>query len=210
MISTDAINEVTGDPAITSKFMAHLQSQTTRITDIQALTLLKKAKQVGIDLDGVNAIIAGGNMFMITYHGFKNKVLETYPESQIDIGLVREGDDFKLSKESGSVMYSHSVGDPFSNNKIIGAYAVFKNKRGEFIETLNSEDFGKMKSSSRNTSTWDKWESEFWLKSVIKRACKRHFYDIVNEIDNIDNDQYGLKDESATDQEKKAILEANK
>ncbi len=160
----------------------------------QLYGLIMKWWAQGLAVDGVNVVITGNNMAMVTFNGYKNKVLATYPETQFDIQLVREGDEFKVSKESGSVVYTHNIADPFESteHQIIGAYCIFKNKRGEYLETLNQTDYEKMKSASKQAYLWGQWESEFWLKSVIKRACKRHFYDVVEEIDKMDNDDYGV------------------
>lgn len=159
----------------------------------QLYTMIFKWWGMGLLIDGVNVSITGNGMAMVSFHGYKNKVLATYPETEFDIQLVREGDEFQVAKESGSIVYSHTIKDPFDqeNKKIVGAYVVFKNKRGEFIETLGRTDYEKMKKASKQTWLWGEWESEFWLKSVIKRACKRHFYDVVEEIDKLDNDDYG-------------------
>jgi hypothetical protein len=162
--------------------------------DQQLMALAIKFWNMGILIDGVDAVITGRNMAMVTFNGYKNKVLRTYPETEFDIQLVREGDTFSFSKESGHITYSHKISDPFGtgDGKIIGAYVVFKNKRGEFLEALNRADYEEMKKQSKQTQLWGKWESEFWLKSVIKRAAKRHFYDVVAEIDKNDNDDYGI------------------
>lgn len=166
----------------------------TANTSEMLIALAVKFWNMDILIDGVNAIISGKNMAMVTFNGYKNKVLKTYPETQFDIQLVREGDTFNFSKKDGHVHYDHVIGDPFSqsNKPIIGAYVVFKNKRGEFLEMLNKKDFDEMKKASKQSYLWGTWESEFWLKSVIKRACKRHFYDVIAEIDKNDNDDYGL------------------
>lgn len=166
----------------------------TNNTIDQLYTMIYKWYNMGLPVDGVNVIISGRGMTMVTFHGYKNKVLQIYPETQFDIQLVREGDTFNVGKESGEVVYSHTIADPFDveSRKIIGAYVVFKNKRGEFIETLGRKDFEQMKAQSKQSSLWGKWESEFMLKSVIKRACKRHFYDIIEDIDKDDNENFGL------------------
>lgn len=159
----------------------------------QLYSMIMKYWGLGLAVDGVNVVITGNSMAMVTFNGYKNRVLAVYPETEFDIQLVREGDTFKVSKESGAVIYTHEIGDPFGDKEqpIIGAYVVFKNKRGEFIETLNKTDYEKMKKASKQSYLWGEWASEFWLKSVIKRACKRHFYDIIEEIDKNDNDNYG-------------------
>lgn len=155
------------------------------------IKIYAKYTAIGITLDGINGVFTGYNRVFITWVGYKNKVLSVYPESEFDTQLVRESDITSFAKESGSVVYSHTISNPFDSNKgIIGAYCVIKNKRGEFLETLGKDDFEKMKAASLVSSTWDKWESEFWLKSVIKRACKRHFNDIVSDIEIVDNQDY--------------------
>jgi hypothetical protein len=155
------------------------------------IKIYAKCATTGITLDGINGVFTGYNRVFITWVGYKNKVLSVYPESEFDTQLVRESDITSFAKESGSVVYSHTISNPFDSNKgIIGAYCVIKNKRGEFLETLGKDDFEKMKAASLVSSTWDKWESEFWLKSVIKRACKRHFNDIVSDIEIVDNQDY--------------------
>lgn len=167
----------------------------------------------GFALDGVNYVITGNRMYMPTYHAFKNKIYMVYPDTVFDLQLVRDGDEFTVSKESGSVIYQHNIADPFTatESKIKGAYCVIKNSRGEFLETLNSTDFDKMRNASKNPALWGKWLSEFWLKSVIKRACKRHFHDITKAIDEKDNEVVGIDDMvKASDDKKAGIVAAAK
>lgn len=166
----------------------------TNNSDDILYALSKKYYLLGLVLDGVNVVITGRNMGMVTYHGYKNKVLSVYPETKFDIQLVREADMFSVSKSSGHIEYTHEIGDPFGNSPIVGAYVIFKNKRGEYLETLSKSDYEKMKHASKQSYLWGEWESEFWLKSVIKRACKRHFNDIIAEIDKNDNEDYGFID----------------
>lgn len=164
-------------------------------------------------LDGINYTLTGNRMYMPTYKAFKNKLYMVYPDTVIDLQLIRDGDTYSFAKESGAVVYQHNIGDPFESKQrnIIGAYCVIKNKRGEFLETLNQEDYQKMRDGSKNPKLWDKWESEFWLKSVIKRACKRHFNDITAAIEEKDNEVVGLADiVKATPTKKKSIIAAKK
>lgn len=165
----------------------------------------------GFALDGVNYVISGNRMYMPTYKAFKNKIYMVYPESVIDIQIVREGDDFSVNKDSGAVNYEHKINNPFDNKAVIGAYCVIKNKRGEFLELLNKHDYEEMKNGSKNPALWVKWDSEFWRKSVIKRACKTHFNDITSAIEEKDNQVIGLADVVKADDSKKAsIIEAKK
>lgn len=167
----------------------------------------------GFALDGVNYVITGNKMYMPTYKAFKNKLYMVYPDTVIDLQLIREGDTYNFAKESGSVLYTHDLADPFgaTEGKILGAYCVIKNSRGEFLETLNSTDYKKMRDASKTPTTWDKWQSEFYLKSVIKRACKRHFNDITKQIEERDNEAVGLATlVKASDDKKAAIIAAQK
>lgn len=204
------------------KFIAYLDSinkvdkngrdGTFGMSNADMLKIFVKFDAIGICIDGVNAAITAYNRVFITWVGYKNKVLSVYPEAEFDVQLVREGDTISFAKESGSVMYSHTLENPFASNKgIIGAYCVIKTRRGEALETLGKDDFEKMKAGSSLQTSWNKWESEFWLKSVIKRACKRHFNDIVSDIELIDNEDYNQEEDygHADDDKKKAILKAH-
>lgn len=167
----------------------------------------------GFALDGVNYVITGNKMYMPTYKAFKNKLYMVYPETVIDLQLIRQGDTYNFAKESGAVIYTHQLGDPFESTEkpIVGAYCVIKNSRGEFLETLNTTDYKKMRDASKTPSTWDKWQSEFYLKSVIKRACKRHFNDVTKALEEKDNEAVGLADVvKATPTKKAAIIAAKK
>jgi recombinational DNA repair protein RecT len=121
-------------------------------------------------------------------------MLVAYPESMIDLQEVKENDVFTASKESGKVIYSHKIADPMADanaKSIMGAYCVIKNKRGEFLTTLSKEDIAKHRRVAQTDNIWSSWFKEMVLKTVIKKACKYHFDDIfegMNEIDNEDID----------------------
>jgi recombinational DNA repair protein RecT len=157
-------------------------------------TMFIKWWGLGLVIDGVNIVITGRAMSMVTYQGYKNKVRSVYPSAKFDVQLMREGDTFKVSKQSGKVEYSHDIADAFSEKPIIGAYCVISIDGRDYFEGLNRKDYEEMKKGSKQGYLWDKWDSEFWLKSVIKRACKRHFYDEIKEIDENDNGDYGQRD----------------
>jgi len=122
------------------------------------------------------------------YHAYQNKIKLTYPETIFDFSLVHKEDVFKIRKESGKVIYSHEISNPFAENKdIIGAYGVIKNSKGEFIETINLKDIEKMKNCSMMQIIWNTWFDRMVLKSVIKRICATHFKDELKDIDTEDN-----------------------
>lgn len=166
----------------------------------QAINLFNKVALDGLVLDGETIVIqnlAGAVVLNYNYQAYKNKLLNVYPETKFDIQNVHEGDVFEFRKESGVVKYKHEISNPFeTNKKIIGCYCVIKNSRGEFIELLNLDDIGKMRKVAKTDSIWKEWESEMILKSVIKRACKRHFRDIVENIERSDNENYDMNKKS--------------
>lgn len=187
--------------AVKSAAYKHKDKPSTPVTDNEAASLIAMAVKywnMGLVLDGVNVVITGRNMAMVTAHGYKNKVLQTYPESKFDMQLVRATDVFSFAKESGGVVYSHQMNDPFDNKPIVGAYLVYENRRGQSLELLNKRDYTQMKDSSRQKALWDKWESEFWLKSVMKRSGKRNFFDAIADIEADDNETYGIDENAPT------------
>lgn len=157
----------------------------------KAIDLYKKVAIDGLFIDGDTISLGFKGRVLVTYNyqAYKNKVLMTYPDTVFDIQVVNEGDDFSFKKKNGIIYYTHDINNPFdTDKKLIGAYCIIKNKRGEFIELLNKTEIDKMKSVSKMSYIWDNWESEMWKKSVIKRACKTHFYDVISNMDKIDNE----------------------
>jgi len=160
-----------------------------------AIDLYKKVAKDNVFIDGETITIGFRGKVLVSYNyqAYKNLVLNLYPETTFDIQVVNEGDDFSFFKDSGRVVYSHRINNPFATKKnIIGTYCIIKNSRGEFLETLNMEDIAKMQASAKTKTIWDAWFSEMVLKSVMKRACKRHFRDIVVNAEHIDNENTDL------------------
>lgn len=151
----------------------------------------KKVYEQGLFIDGDSVSLNYRKKLIITYdyHAYKNKVTLSYPETIFDFQLVYEGDNFTFRKESGNVIYSHTISDPFNKSKKLkGAYGVIKNKRGEFIEFLSLSDIEKMQNTSLMKNIWKQWFDRMVLKSIIKRICNVHFHDITKGIDSVDNE----------------------
>lgn len=165
-------------------------AKTTSENDFEAI--FKKVANTGMFIDGDSITLAsmkGKLVVNYDYHAFKNKVLLTYPDTIFDFGIVYEGDDYSFSKENGKVAYSHKINNPFkTDKKIVGAYGIIKNSRGEFVETINMQDIEKMKKTSKMCFIWDSWFDRMVLKSVIKRICSVNFKDIVADVDSLDNE----------------------
>lgn len=167
-----------------------------RQSEDQLIDVFKKVAIDNVFIDGDTITIDfryGKLLVTYNYQAYKNLVLNVYPETLFDMQNVHEGDAFSFNKESGKVIYSHKINDPFAlDKKIIGTYCIIKNVRGEFLETLNMQDIEKMKAVATTKNIWNDWQSEMVLKSVIKRACKRHFRDIVVNVESIDNESNDL------------------
>lgn len=159
-------------------------------SDLQYSDLFKRVYETGLFIDGDSVTITFRGKMLVTYdyHAYKNKILSNYPETIFDFQVVYKDDAFSFRKESGKVIYSHKINNPFESKKvIIGAYGIIKNSKGEFIELLTMDDIQKMKNTSKMKNIWDAWYDRMVLKSVIKRICSVHFKDITKDIDSIDN-----------------------
>lgn len=165
-------------------------------TEDQAINLFKKVALDGLFIDGdtITLQYKAGVMVSYNYQAYKNKLLNIYPETKFDIQNVYKGDEFTFEKKSGKVIYNHKLNNPFATDReIIGCYCIIKNSRGEFLETLNNTEIQKMRAVAKTHNVWDNWYEEMTLKSVIKRACKRHFKDITTNIEMLDNENYDLE-----------------
>jgi hypothetical protein len=172
------------DKQIKNKWFAYFK-------DDEAIDLFSKVAKDNVYIDGETITLSNRGKVIVSYNyqAYKNLVLNIYPETIFDVQLVYDGDSISFKKESGKIIYSHSIKDPFATKKtIIGAYCVMKNNRGEILETINMEDIKKMQSTAQTQKIWDAWFSEMVLKSVIKRACKRNFRDIITNAETLDNE----------------------
>lgn len=167
-----------------------------KFTEDKAVNLFYSVASKGLFIDGDTVLIQCRGVDIVpeyTYNAYKNLVQIKYPETTFDWGLVYQGDTFSFGKQNGKIVYSHTLGDPFSTNRtIVGAYGIIRNRSGEFIETINTEDIAKFRNVAKTKTIWDAWYDRMVLKSVIKRICHIAFKDIVNGIDAEDNENYDL------------------
>lgn len=161
----------------------------------------------GLDFDGQHVTLQS-NGVSYDYVAYKNKMLILYPESLFDVQLVRDGDKFKFSKESGHITYKHEIANPFGESEIIGVYCIIKNKRGEFLTTLNMEEIKKHRKVAKTDYIWKAWFNEMVMKTVIKKACKTHFADVYQTMETLDNEQYDLEQPLGISIETKQAIEA--
>ncbi len=163
------------------------------VTDEQFITLYKKVaidKPLFIDGDTITLQYKNGLMVSYNYQAYKNKVLIKYPETMFDHKVVYEGDTYDFENNSGKLTYFHKPKNPFNkpDKNIIGAFCVIKNSKGDCYETLDLEEIQKMRDVAKTDYIWEAWFNQMVLKSVIKRACKLHFKDVVLNMDLLDNE----------------------
>ena len=153
----------------------------------------ENVKRSGLEFDGKHITI-NQNGVSYDYIAYKNRMLLSYPESQIDLELVYKGDVFSFEKVDGRVDYKHIMSNPFAHkdDDILGGYCVIKNKRGEFITTLSKAEIDKCKGVAKTSAIWDSWYAQMARKTVIKAAVKLHFDDIYTEMEEEDNKNYDL------------------
>ena len=58
---------------------------------------------------------------------------------------------------------------------------------------LSKEEIDKHRKVARTDYIWKQWFTEMALKTLIKKACKQHFADVYENIEQIDNDNYDLE-----------------
>jgi hypothetical protein len=161
------------------------------------IQLFKEVAAESLNLDGeiVHLKYLNGIKVEYTYYAYINKVLATYPETEIDAQIVKEGDEFNFQKENGKINYTHNLGAPFGDKPIIGAYCIIKCSRGEFIEVMSYKELMRVRATAKTDYIWKAWEGEMIKKTIIKRALKVRFKDIVAKIDKSDNEGYRVEKE---------------
>jgi len=175
----------------------------------QMAELYKRVSNEGLVFDGVHITLQSIGI-SYDYIAYKNKMFLAYPDSRVDVSLVYKDDTFIVAKESGSIIYTHNIKEPFNTKEadIIGGYCVIRNKRGEFITLLSKEDIDKHRKVAKTDFIWRQWFNEMALKTVIKKACKQHFADVYNKIEEMDNDNYNLENPLELDLKYKQEIDA--
>ena len=186
-------------------------------------TLVKFSKQYGtaqikaglvraayLGLDALNAecyLVPYGSTLnlMPSYKGSVKmaKKYATRPIKDIYARVVREGDEFEEAIVNGEPSINFHP-KPFSNAKIIGAFAVcLYEDGGQMVETMSIEDVevSRGQSKQKNAIPWAKFYSEMVKKTVLHRLCKNLSIDMDakewsswNEGLEIETDQRVLRD----------------
>jgi recombination protein RecT len=128
---------------------------------------------------------SGVPQFMTDYKGEVKlcKKYSTNPIKDIYAKLVREGDEFEEGVDKGQ-QYINFKAKPFSNSKVIGAFAVcYFQDDSMLYETMSTEEIEYTRdqfSKQKSGSAWSKSFGEMAKKTVLRRLCKHINLDFSN------------------------------
>ena len=138
------------------------------------------------------------------------KKYATRPIKDIYAKVVREGDEFEEVIVNGEPSVNFRP-KPFSNNKIIGVFAVcLYQDGGQVVETMSIEEVevSRGQSKQKNAVPWQKFYSEMVKKTCLHRLCKNLSIDMDakewsswNEGLEIETDQRELRDREVSEKE---------
>lgn len=141
---------------------------------------LAKAAYLGLDFFNGEcyAIPHGGNLTFQTDYKGEIKLCKRYSKNKIkDIfaKVVRQGDFFMEEVDGGkqNVQYRPK---PFSNEQMIGAFAIVVFEDGSMMyDTMSSEDIENVRNTYSKMKDGQAWKSstgEMYKKTVLRRLCK--------------------------------------
>lgn len=141
---------------------------------------LAKAAYLGLDFFNGEcyAIPYGGNLSFQTDYKGEIKLCKRYSKNKIkDIfaKVVRQGDFFMEEVDGGkqNVQYRPK---PFSNEQMIGAFAIAVFEDGSMMyDTMSSEDIENVRntySKVKDSQAWKSSTGEMYKKTVLRRLCK--------------------------------------
>lgn len=141
---------------------------------------LAKAAYLGLDFFNGEcyAIPYGGNLSFQTDYKGEIKLCKRYSKNKIkDIfaKVVRQGDFFMEEVDGGkqNVQYRPK---PFSNEQMIGAFAIVVFEDGSMMyDTMSSEDIENVRntySKAKDSQAWKSSIGEMYKKTVLRRLCK--------------------------------------
>lgn len=140
---------------------------------------LLRAAYVGLDaLNSECYLVPYGSTlnFVPSYTGMV-KMAQRYatrPIKTIYARVVREGDEYDESVVNGEPTINHHP-KPFSNAKIIGAFAVcIYQDGGQQCESMSLDELEtvRQQSKAKNAMAWQRFTAEMYRKVVIRRLCK--------------------------------------
>jgi phage RecT family recombinase len=179
---------------------------------LSILTAVKQAIDLGLEIDSrqhCHLVKYGTNVnLQVGYRGFIFAIKRAFPDANIVVNLVKEGDIFSIRKDGDIEEYTHTIKDPFAGqDKIIGGYCYISftlgNRKIAKIETVSKAEIVKIKNSAKQLFIWNDWFEEKAKVAIIRRGCKVIFAGLNNEqIDNLvnkDNENFDLNQETKSE-----------
>lgn len=156
------------------------KAQLEKINPETIQVCLAKAAYLGLDFFNGEcyAIPYGGNLSFQTDYKGEIKLCKRYSKNKIkDIfaKVVRQGDFFMEEVDGGkqNVQYRPK---PFSNEQMIGAFAIVVFEDGSMMyDTMSSEDIENVRntySKAKDSQAWKSSAGEMYKKTVLRRLCK--------------------------------------
>lgn len=180
----------------------------TQCTPVSIYTAIKKAIDLGLGIDArqhCHLVKYGNNAdLQIGYRGFIYAIKREYPDANIIVNLVREGEVFEISREGDNVNYIHNGINPFGNAKILGGYCYISYTLGDRkvskIESISEIELNKIRSKAKQDYIWKEWPEEKSKVAIVRRACKIIFAglnnNLLDKMLNVDNQGYDLEKET--------------
>lgn len=141
---------------------------------------LAKGAYLGLDFFNGEcyAIPYGGNMQFQTDYKGEIKLCKRHsknPVKDIFAKVVREGDFFEEEVDSGVQKVRYKP-QPFSDNQMIGAFAIVLYKDGSMMyDTMSKKEIEKVRdtySKAKDSQAWRDSTGEMYKKTVLRRLCK--------------------------------------
>ena len=181
-------------------------------TPLSILTAVKQAVDLGLEIDSrqhCHLIKYGDSaQLQVGYRGFIYAIKRAYPDANIVVNLVKEGDIFSIKKDGDIEEYTHTIKDPFAGqDKIIGGYCYISftlgNRKIAKVETVSKEEINRIKGSAKQDFIWKAWFEEKAKVAIIRRGCKVIFAGLSNDLlDNLvnkDNENFDLNQETKSE-----------
>lgn len=141
---------------------------------------LAKGAYLGLDFFNGEcyAIPYGGNMQFQTDYKGEIKLCKRHsknPVKDIFAKVVSEGDFFEEEVDSGVQKVRYKP-QPFSDNQMIGAFAIVLYKDGSMMyDTMSKKEIEKVRdtySKAKDSQAWRDSTGEMYKKTVLRRLCK--------------------------------------
>lgn len=179
---------------------------------LSILTAVKQAIDLGLEIDSrqhCHLVKYGNNaQLQVGYRGFIYAIKRAYPDANIVVNLVKEGDIFSIKRNGDIEEFTHTIKDSFAGqDKIIGGYCYISftlgNRKIAKVEAVSKEEINKIKGSAKQDFIWKAWFEEKAKVAIIRRGCKVIFAglnnDLLDNLVNKDNENFDLNQETKSE-----------